>query len=69
MIIKSCSANVSVRGVNADRSECTQAIISIPMISNVTRGKVLDDHLNDTNECDVGRVCTNQSKPLSPIAI
>ena len=65
-IIKPGSANVSVRGGIADCSERTQAAISIPMISNVTRGKVLDDHLKDTNECNVGRVCTNQSKPLSP---
>ena len=39
------------------------------MISNVTRGKVLDDLLNDTNECDAGRVCANESKPVSPIAM
>ena len=43
--------------------------MSTPTVSNATSGKVLDDHLNNTSECDVSRVCTNQSKKLSSIAI
>ena len=68
-VIENGSAGVSVRGITVDFSECTQAFMSTPTVSNATSGNVLDDHLNDTSECDVGYICTNQSKTLSSIAI
>ena len=68
-IIKPGSASVRVRGTAVNFSKRTQAFVNTPMVNNVASGKVLDNHINDTSECDVDRLCTNQSKTLSAIAI